>query len=631
MATKVMDCDIVVLGAAGSGLVAAMKAADVSGKKVIVLEKAKKPGGASIFASGMGDVGDIKDSKWQKEAGVAINDPPDIRGQFFDWLVSKGGAETFFKVSKQGESGGRGGAGSISQPARLEKYKNHPDPSIGPGRMGTYVVEKMIECCEKTGLPVLKETRARRFITDDKGKVTAVLADTKDGQLLVNCKVCIIAAGGFGANYEMLRKHWPEEFNNKEIFSLCPPAITGDCINMAEEIGAALDQTKWTDFPAGFMSRMPIHHPYSYTIMKIMENAMMVSVNLNCERWGNEGASRMSGTMSVASQPKGVAYYITDNDIIEKIGPTVANQGMDEGEKAVMKNWREDIAYEVAIDEEGASGNHAKKADTLVELALKMKIDPKVFVATIERYNKFCENGKDPEFGKDARSLVPIRKPPFYAFYGHRFSQCTKGMNGIAVNNNFEVLNKKGEVMPGLFAAGDGCTIFGGNSIMSSRRGMGGAPGAGPGGASVAGPGAAAGAAGGAQDGAPSGGAAGGTPGGAGGSAPDAGPASAAAGAGASGGGAPGAGGAPSAGAAGGAPGGAPTGSGGASSSGPGAAAGAAASVAQGAGAPGGAPGASTTSANILSTTPAACSGLGAAFISGYIAGTNAANYLKNI
>jgi len=589
MATKVMDCDILVLGAAGSGLVAAVKAADISGKKVIVLEKAKKPGGASIFASGMGDVGDIKDSQWQKAAGVAINDPPDIRGQFFDWLVSKGGAETFFKVSKQGESGGRGGAGSIYQPARMEKYKNHPDPSIGPGRMGTYVVDKMIECCEKTGLPVLKETRARKFITDDKGRVTAVLADTREGHLLVNCKVCIIAAGGFGRNYEMLRKRWPEEFNNKEIFSLCPPTITGDGINMAEEIGAAIDDTKWTDFPAGFMSRMPIHHPYNYTIMKIMENGMMVSVNIDGERWGNEGASRMSGTMSVASQPKGVAYYITDTDILEKIGPTVANQGMDEGEKAVMKNWREDIAYEVQIDEEGAGGNHAKKADTLAELAMKMKIDPSAFVAAIARYNKFCENGKDPEFGKDARYLVPIRKPPFYAFFGHRFSQCTKGMNGIAVNNNFEVLNKKGEVMTGLYAVGDGCTIFGGNSIMSSRRGMGGAPGAGPGGApaGASGPGANAGAAG-----------------------------------------------------------GAPAGSAGASGSGPGAMAGASVNAgpnagampggAQGAGvgnpgATGGAPGASTTGANILSTTPAACAGLGAAFISGYIAGTNAANYLKNL
>jgi len=554
MTTKVMDCDIVVLGAAGSGLVAAVKAADVSGKKVIVLEKAKKPGGATIFAHGMGDVGDIKDSKWQKEAGFAVNDPPDIRGQFFDWLASKGGAEKYFRVAKEGKrisgsergggsgAGGAGGSagGEIYMPMRLEKYKGLPDQTIGPGWMGSYVVDKMIECCEKMGIPVLTETRARRFITDDKGKVTAVLADTKDGQLLVNCKACVIAAGGFGANYEKLKKRWPEDFDNKEIFSLCPPTITGDCIDMAEEIGAAIDQTKWDiNFAVGFFLRMPIHHPYSPVIMALMFESVLVCINLNGERWYDEGggaASIFSNTISVASQPKAVAWYIANNDIIEKVGPTlVKKHALDEEDYANFSKFREDIAYEVAIDEEGASGNHTKKADTLAELALKMKIDPAKFVATMERYNKFCDTRKDLDFGKDPKSLTPIRKPPFYAFFGHRFSQCTKGQNGIAVNGNFEVLNTKGEVMPGLYAGGDGCTIFGGKTIMRSKPGALGAGAAAPG----AGSGAVAGAA-------------------------------------------------------------------------------------------GGAPGASAANTNILSGEGSPCSGLGAAFISGYYCGINAANYLKN-
>ena len=75
---------------------------------------------------------------------------------------------------------------------------------------------------------------------------------------------------------------------------------------------------------------------------------------------------------------------------------------------------------------------------------------------------KFCETGRDLDFAKEAQYLKPIRKPPFYAIFGHRWSQCTKGRNGIAVNPKFEVLNKKGKVMTGLYAAGDGCTIFGG-------------------------------------------------------------------------------------------------------------------------------------------------------------------------
>jgi len=81
MTTKIMDCDLVVIGAGGAGLAAAVKAADVSGKKVIILEKAKKPGGATYFAGGFAE---IKDSKWQKDAGYKVNEPQDITGQVFD-------------------------------------------------------------------------------------------------------------------------------------------------------------------------------------------------------------------------------------------------------------------------------------------------------------------------------------------------------------------------------------------------------------------------------------------------------------------------------------------------------------------------------------------------------------------
>ena len=60
MITKIMECDLVVLGAGGSGLVAANRAFDLTGKKVIVIEKAKKPAGCTYFASGMGEPVDLK-------------------------------------------------------------------------------------------------------------------------------------------------------------------------------------------------------------------------------------------------------------------------------------------------------------------------------------------------------------------------------------------------------------------------------------------------------------------------------------------------------------------------------------------------------------------------------------------
>jgi fumarate reductase flavoprotein subunit len=293
--------------------------------------------------------------------------------------------------------------------------------------------------------------------------------------VVINCKACVIASGGFGSNYEKLKKHWPEEYNNKEIFFLCPPGMTGDGIDMAEAVGAYIDQTKWKqDVTPGFFLHYPIHHPYSWALMQMMDNGKFMYVNLDGKRYWNEGGDKVS----LASQPGAVAYGILDNEVAEMLGSEMINGGVrgpgdsqvsaESDEGVAIRKWREDLEYEAALDEAGAHGNHAKKANTLVELALKMDIDPKVFVETVERYNKFCDTGKDLDFGKDAKYLKPIRKPPFYAVYGHRFSQCTKGLNGIAVNPSYEVLNTKGDTIPGLYAAGDTCTIYGRTSTGST-------------------------------------------------------------------------------------------------------------------------------------------------------------------
>jgi fumarate reductase flavoprotein subunit len=482
MNSKIMDCDLLVLGAGGAGLVAGVKAADLTGKKVIILEKSKKPGGATYFAGGMGESGPIKDSTWQKNAGHPVSEIQDISGQWFDWLVSKGDAETFFKVSKPGETGRGAGIGTLM--ARTEKYKDLPDPSIGPGKMGSWVVDKLTDCCKKQGIQLLTETRARKFVTDDKGRLTGVIADTTDGLLLVTCKACVVAAGGYGANMDLLKKYYPKQFNNKTIHSLCPPADTGDCILAAEEIGAYIDPTiRSLDFPGGFFGDGLGRHPWTFTLQNLLGNGKAVVMNLDGKRWKNE-AGMMGGDIS--EQRDGIGFAIFDSEILESAGsggmggmggpggPSGPGGGSsDSPEAKAQARWREDFEYEIAIDEEGASGYHAKKAYTLVELALKIKIDPRTFVDTIDRYNKFCETGKDLEFGKPESTLKKINKPPYYALFGHRWSQCTKGRNGIAVNSKFQVLNPKGEAMPGLYAAGDGCTIFGGFVIGMPNGGNG--------------------------------------------------------------------------------------------------------------------------------------------------------------
>jgi hypothetical protein len=417
----------------------------------------------------MGESGPIKDSKWQKDAGYEVNeDPQDLSGQFFDWLVTattKEEAEKFFSIAKAGDNA-RGGVGSIRNLERTEKYKNLPDHSIGPGRMGSWVVDHLTDYCKKKGITILTETRARKFITDDRGRVSGMIADTKDGQILVNCKACIIAAGGYGANMDLLKKYYPKHFNNKKIHSLCPPAMTGDGILAAEEIGAYIDPTiRGLSFPGGFFGDGMMRHPWNTNLQRL-QSGKCVIINMDGKRWKNEAGM---GGGDIAEQPNGVACAIVDSDIVEAADSPQGSTPMMGGSDP--RTIKEDLESEAAMDDAGASGNHTKKADTLVELALKMKVDPRALVDTIERYNKFCETGKDLDFGKSAQMLQPIKKPPFYAIFGNRWSQSTKGRNGIAVNSRFQVLDAKGEVMPGLWAAGDGCTIFGGFVIGTPNGG----------------------------------------------------------------------------------------------------------------------------------------------------------------
>ena len=628
MITKMMDCDLLVLGAGGSGLVAGNRAFDLTGKKVVILEKAPKPAGCTYFASGMGESGPIVDSKWQKDAGVKVNeDPQDLSGQFFDWLVTatKGEAEKFFYVAKAGQ-GMFGRAGGISFPLnspsgvdRYEKYWKLPDHTIGPGRMGSWVVDNLSAYCKKKGVSLLTSTRARKFITDDKGKVTAVLADTSDGQLLVNCKACIIAAGGWGANKELLRKYYPKQYNGGKFHSLCPPYLTGDCIFAAEEIGAYIDPTiRSLNFPGGFFGDGMMRHPW-HTTLQQLQSGKAVIINLDGKRWKNEGGMGGGGENDgyIGDQRDGVGIAIVDSSIVEQVYSQKSSGGMMMGNS--NRDMKEDLEMEAAWDEAGARGNHTRKADSLVELALKMKIDPRVLVDTIERYNKFCETGKDLDFGKPAQNLQKIEKPPFYAIYGNRWTQSSKGRNGICVNAKCQVLNAKGEVMPGLWASGDGCTIFGGFMIGSQSQGnwneeetkyrtelsralaqaasgSSSAEAMGAGGPGMTGgmPGAQGGAPG-AQGGSPGAGAAGGQ-------------------------------GAPGAGAQGTPQGGMPSGTGGApgaqgGASGAGGSAGAARMMMQ----------EPADSADIFKGKGSPCGGLGPAFLTGFIAGTFAAKYLKEL
>jgi fumarate reductase flavoprotein subunit len=97
----------------------------------------------------------------------------------------------------------------------------------------------------------------------------------------------------------------------------------------------------------------------------------------------------------------------------------------------------------------------------LEELAEQMGVPKDAFVATVKRYNELAKGGKDLDFGKQSKRLSTIEKAPFYAVKRRPALLCALG--GLIINENMQVLDDAGTVIPGLYAAGNnsGCW-FGG-------------------------------------------------------------------------------------------------------------------------------------------------------------------------
>jgi fumarate reductase flavoprotein subunit len=490
MTNNVMNCDLMVIGGGGSGLVAAVKAKHLGVKDVIVLETGRNPGGSTWFA-GWGAGGY---TKWQKEAGYPdtrddsfrrimkqykwmrnhklIRNYVDYQGPFFDWVNDLCDVSDFVEkpapyVKPQGgQQGGPGGMGGgmgegggapggmgsrkANHVSNFFMNKKSRDPSIGPGRGGSYLVTRMVEQCKKMGVSILTETRAREFIKDSRGNVTGAFADTKDGKLRVNFKACVLAAGGLTSNREKLKKAFPQWFDNdNSLHIFCCPGSVGDSFDMAEQIGAHVDYQNMTLEFGG-----PVHHPYSFTIYSLYRLPETVYVNLNGERFISETDLVWIAEEPTVLQPKGQVYSIYDDDMIEGATARILSEGAGEEWPFENNGLRKDIEEEVALDESGVPGNRAKKANTFEELAQKIKVPVDKFVATMKKYNEYCENGRDLDMAKNPKYLKAFKKPPYYAFWLQNFANTTHG--GLVINENMELLNAKGGAgIPNLFAAGD--------------------------------------------------------------------------------------------------------------------------------------------------------------------------------
>lgn len=417
--------DIVVIGAGGAGLTAAIEAKN-AGADVIVLEKMPMAGGNTLISGAEY----AASNNWlQKEEG--IEDSVELHVQ--DTL--KGGdfkaKEELVRVMAENALAGaewlRDEVGVVWEDELMFFGGHSVKRSLIPsGASGKEIITKLVAKAEEMEIPILVNTKATSLITDKDGKVIGVEAAGENSDYTFNAnKAVIIASGGFGSNVEMRVKYNPEI--DEKILSTNSTGSTGDGIVMAEEIGANLMGME-------YIQTYPICDPLTGTLLYYDDARLYghtVIVNKEGKRFVEELGRRDEMSMAIKAQTGNVCYELLDQNGFE--------------ESKLQENHANELEYLYKND-------LLVKADTIEEAAEFFGIDAVELQATVDRYNGYVESGKDLEFNK--RSLPSkIEVGPFYICKAAPAVHHTMG--GIEINENAQVLNPAGNVIEGLFAAGE--------------------------------------------------------------------------------------------------------------------------------------------------------------------------------
>ena len=457
------DADVVVIGAGGAGMTAAMTAAD-AGQKVVILESQAMVGGNSARATGGMNAAKTvyqDENEFDQAAGVektlataaekyadnetitalaktvseqwaayqanptgyfdsvelmeldtmvggkGINDPELVKtlcegtADAIDWLDENG--ITLHNVSSFGGA-------SVK---RIHRPVNEEGKVVS---VGAYMIPLLQENCEKRGIDIVLNTTVDTILTDANGAAVGVSGTDKDGNtVVVNAKSVILATGGFGANLDMVTQYKPELAG---FMTTNAAGAQGQGIEMATAIGAGTVD----------MDQIQIHPTVEANTAALITEGLRgdgaILVNANGERFIDEVGTRDVVSAAEIAQPGSYSWLIVD-------------QAMADASSVIQGYIKK---------------GYTKTGATYEELAKELDVDPASFANTMETWNSYVEAKNDPDFGRTSFAN-PLNNGPYYAI------KVTAGvhhtMGGVTINSATEVLKEDGTVIPGLFAAGE--------------------------------------------------------------------------------------------------------------------------------------------------------------------------------
>lgn len=425
-----MEADVVVAGSGLTGIAAAL-AAQQEGASVILIEKLPFVGGISQTAAGGitipsdngANTDDFARYRLTQNAGIfkdtQLNGYPNpamvdtLTNNAYDaaaWLGENGISFRTFDATYQG---------CKLTFACYDYGEEWQAPNVGG-----YVQQLLTNRFTENGGILITECAATNIIMQD-GKVAGLKAEGNSGKYTFTCPSVALATGGFGASEEMVEQYAPAysgEYNTTMI------SDTGDAITMGLEVGADV-------YTSGFMMGGTGH-------------TYMTEGDLEATY-----ADHTTPKTSVYLNPLGLRVNSEDPVSYTPSANYVNPDGEDYYWAILNEEQAQSTGYIQYIDEIMANGGDAYKADSLDEPANMIRMPAANLRYSMNRYNQFCENGVDEDYGKSADCLIKMEEGPWYAVKATMTYFGTVG--GLVTNENVEVLTPEGTAIPGLYAAGE--------------------------------------------------------------------------------------------------------------------------------------------------------------------------------
>ena len=474
----VYEADVVVVGAGGAGMTAAIAATDL-GKKVIIVESQSMVGGNSIRSTGgmnaavtewqdtneFGEAAGVE-AMLKSAEGYADNEfitelAATVKEQ---WAAYQENPEGYFDSTELMELDTMIGGHGINDPELVKTLcESGPDaiewldtigatlhnvgafggasvkrihrPVNAEGKtvsVGAYVVPILEQNCKDRGIEILFDTTANEIVLDENGTAVGVSATAADGsKVVVNADAVVLATGGFGGNMDMVVKYNP---SLEGFLSTNAKGAQGQGIEMAVAAGAAVRD----------LDQIQIHPTVEANTGALITEGLRgdgaILVNANGERFFDEVGTRDAVSAAEIAQPGSYSWLVVDQKMLDA--------------SSVIAGY--------------VTKGYTHQGDTYEALAEELGVDPETFANTMNTWNGYVAEKNDPDFGR-VSFAQPLDTAPYYAV------KVTAGihhtMGGVVINSNAEVLDTEGNVIPGFFAAGEvtggvhGGNRLGGNAV----------------------------------------------------------------------------------------------------------------------------------------------------------------------